>query len=198
MAGIELDDDTLVVGRQPNVLDELAIRFSEILDDLGIEHVYVAGYVAILTGRSRATEDIDVLLERVGDERVDELVTRLEDEGMWGPAMPLDRMDELLEDNIWVADEGQMVPHLEVKFVDDRFDRASLDGRIRARIGGEEIPIGPIELQIAYKLWMGTRTDFEDALHLFVLFEGSLRRDELQRWVDELGVQEEYERLERA
>ena len=198
MAGIELVDGTLVVDREPNVLDELAIRFSAILDDLGIEHVYVSGYVAILTGRSRATEDVDVLLERVDYETVDELVDRLDEEGLWGPAMPLDRMDELLEDNIWVAEEGEIVPHLEVKYVDDRFDRASLEGRLVARIGGAELPVGPLELQIAYKLWMGSQTDFEDAVHLYTLFEESLRTDDLEGWVDELGVQEEYERLERA
>ena len=198
MAGIELVDGTLVVDREPNVLDELAIRFTAILDDLGIEHVYVSGYLAILTGRSRATEDIDVLLGRVDDETVDELVDRLDEAGLWGPAMPLDRMDELLEDNIWVADEGEMVPHLEVKFVSDRFDRASLSGRFPARIGGAELPVGPLELQIAYKLWMGSQTDFEDAVHLYSLFEESLRTNDLEDWVDELGVQEEYERLERA
>lgn len=197
MGGIELVDDTLVVERRPNVLDDLAIRFSAILDDVGIEHVYVSGYVVILTGRSRSTEAIDVLIERIDDETVDELVALLHDEGMWGPAMPLDRMGELLEDDVWVADEGEMVPHLEVDFVDDRFDRASLDGRLSARVGGAELPIGPIELQIAYKLRLGTQTDFEDAVHLFALFEETLRTEELERWVDELGVREENERLER-
>jgi hypothetical protein len=198
MAGIELVDGTLVVDREPNVLDELAIRFTAILDDLGIEHVYVSGYLAILTGRSRATEDIDVLLERIDGQRVAELARRLDEEGLWGPAMPLDRMEELLEDNIWVAEEGEMVPHLEVKFVDDRFDRASLEGRFPAYIGGAELPVGPLELQIAYKLWMGSQTDFEDAVHLYTLFEESLRTGDLEGWVDELGVEEEYERLERA
>ena len=127
-----------------------------------------------------------------------ELVDRLDEEGLWEPAMPLDRVAELLEDTIWVAEEGEMVPHLEAKFVDDRFDRASLAGRFPARIGGAEVPVGPLELQIAYKLWMNSPVDFEDAVHLSTLFEKSLRTGELQRWVDELGVQEEYERLERA
>lgn len=198
MAGIELVDGTLVVDRQPNVLDELAIRFTEILNDLDIAHVYVSGYVAILTGRSRATEDIDVLLERIDRDSIDELVARLHEEGLWGPATPLARMDELLEDNIWIAEEGDIVPHLEAKFVDDRFDRASLDGRITVRIGDTELPVGPIELQIAYKLWLGTQTDLEDALHLYSLLEETLRTGELERWVEELDVEDEYARLERT
>ncbi len=198
MGGIDLTDEELVVDRAPNELDELAITFSEIVTDLAINHVFVSGYIAILTGRSRATEDIDVLLERIGSKKIDQLAGRLDAAGLWGPAMPLHRMEEMLEDNIWVAVDGEMVPHLEVKFVTDRFDRASLQNRITAHIGGTELPIGPLELQIPYKLWMGSKTDYEDAVHLFTLFEESLSIVELEHWVHELGVMEEYERLKRA
>ena len=52
MGGIELRYETLVVDREPNRLDELAIEFSEILGQFGIEHAYVAGYVSILAGRA--------------------------------------------------------------------------------------------------------------------------------------------------
>lgn len=198
MAGIEFTSGTLVVDRPANDLDELAIQFTEILDDLDIDHVYVAGYVAILTGRSRSTEDIGVLLERLDAETVDELASRLEREGLWGPAMPLDDMTEMLDDNIWVARDGEMIPHLEVKFVDGRLDRASLENAVTARIAGAAIPIGPLELQIAYKLWLGGDTDFEDAAHLYTVLGESLRRRDLERWVEELGVEEEYDRLRRT
>lgn len=50
MGGIELRDETLIVDRAPNELDELAMRFSDILDDVGIEHVFVSGYVASSLG----------------------------------------------------------------------------------------------------------------------------------------------------
>lgn len=198
MGGIELTDDGLIVDRAPNDLDHLAIMFSGILRDLEIAHVFVSGYVAILTGRSRATEDIDVLIERIDANTIEKLVGRLEGEGLWGPAMPLSRMKAMLEDNIWIAREDKMVPHLEVKYVTDRFDRASLQNRIPAHIAGTEVPIGPLELQIPYKLWMGSKTDIEDAVHLYALFEESLSMVELKQWISELGVEEEYERLKRA
>lgn len=198
MGGVELRDDTLVVEREPNDLDDLAVRFTRILDDLGIDHVYVSGYVAVLTGRSRSTEDIDVLIERVDPATVDDLADRLEAEGMWGPAMPLDSMAEMLEDNVWVAHDGEMVPRIEAKFVDDEFDRASLENAITARIDGFEVPVGPLELQIAYKLWMRADKDFEDAAHLYGLFEESLRTDRLEEWVERLDVAEEYARLRRT
>ena len=116
--------------------------------------------------------------------------------------MPLASLYEMLDagDTIWVAPDDQITPHLDVKFVRDEFDRASLENAIAARIGDEEIPlpIGPIELQIAYKLHLGARTDVEDAVHLYTLFEESLSVARLETWVERLGVEAQYERLKRA
>lgn len=200
MGGIELRDGILVVHREPNQLDELAIVFSEILDRFAIEHVYIAGYVAILAGRARSTEEVDVLLPKLDEETVEQLTAALVDEGFWGPAMPLSSMYEMLEngDNIWVAPEDQITPHLEVKLAQDEFDRASLNNATRARIGDEVIPIGPLELQIAYKLYLGAQKDVEDAVHLYALFEETLSVPRLEEWVTRLDVEAEYERLKRA
>lgn len=59
------------------------------LSRLDIDHVFIAGYLAILTGRARATDDIDVLIEPLPESTVDQLVTELEARGYWRPAMPL-------------------------------------------------------------------------------------------------------------
>lgn len=200
MAGISLRDGELVVGREPNRLDDLAIDFSSLLDELGVEHVFVAGYVAILAGRARSTEDIDVIVEPLSAGETSALVARLQEHDYWGPAMPLDSMYENLEagTNIWVAPDGEMTPHLEVKFPTDEFDRASLDNAIEARIGGETVPIGPLELQIAYKLYLGGQKDFEDAAHLYTLFGESLSTAQLETWAKRLSVTDRYDRLRNA
>ena len=200
MSGIELRNGTLLVEREPNQLDELAIDFSEILDRFGIEHAYIAGYVSILAGRARSTEDIDILIEVIDEETAGELAETLDEEGFWGAAMPLTSMYEMLSngDNIWVAPDDQVTPHLELKFARDEFDRASLENAIEARIADETIPIGPLELQVAYKLHLGAQKDIEDAIHLYILFEQSLSTARLKEWVTRLGVEDEYERLKRA
>lgn len=200
MGGISFRHGTLVVERDPNELDRLAISFSSILGDLDIDHVFVSGYVAILAGRARATEDIDVLLERVGEDLLEELVVRLEGAAMWGPATPLEDLASGLDDRVWIARQDEMVPHIDATFVADEFDRASLDNRITAELTpvDAELPIGPLELQIAYKLFLGAQRDIEDAHHLYWLFEENLNRVELERWVRRLDVPDEYERLERA
>ena len=101
-------------------------------------------------------------------------------------------------DNVWVAPEDEITPHLEVKFARDEFDHASLENAITARIGDEAIPIGPLELQIAYKLYLAAPTDIEDAVHLYTLFEESLSESRLKKWIRRLDVESEYERLKRA
>ncbi len=200
MGGIELRNGTLVVEREPNRLDELAIEFSGILGEFDIDHVYIAGYVSILAGRARSTEDVDVLIERIDEEVAEELAATLDEEGFWGPTMPLASIYETLEDgdHIWAAPKDQVTPHLEVKFARDEFDHASLERAVTARIGGKTIPIGPLELQIAYKLYLGARKDVEDAVHLYTLFEESLSVSRLEAWTTRLDVEAEYERLKRA
>ena len=199
MGGIELRNGTLVVDREPNLLDELAIGFSRILDRVGIEHVYVAGYVSILAGRARSTQDVDVIIEEIDEATANELGAALADVGFWG-ALPLDSMYEMLEngDTVWIAPEDQVTPHLDVTFARDQFDRASLNNAISARIGNVTIPIGPLELQIAYKLYLGAEKDLEDAVHLHTIFEESLRVERLETWVTRLDVDAEYERLKRS
>jgi hypothetical protein len=197
MGGVEFREGALFVERPANALDELAMEFSELFSEMAIDHVFVAGYVAILTGRARSTEDIDVLLEPLPESEVDALVTELRDAGYWGPAMPLEATYENLTEgtNIWIAPEDQVTPHLEVKFTRDEFDAASLGNAIDAHVGGSTVPIGPLELQIAYKLYLGGEKDLEDAAHLYVLFGETLRQSTLEDWVERLDVTDQYERL---
>ena len=82
-----------------------------------------------------------------------------------------------------------------MKFPTDEFDDASLSNAIDAHIAGATIPVGPLELQIAYKLYLGGQKDFEDAAHLYLLFRETLSTDRLESWVDDLGVAEQYDRL---
>ncbi|WP_246041466.1 hypothetical protein [Halorubrum ezzemoulense] len=85
-----------------------------------------------------------------------------------------------------------------MKTVRDEFDQASLSQAITAQIGSTSIPIGPLELQIAYKLHLGAQKDIEDAVHLYTLFEETLSAARLERWAQRLDVEAEYERLTQA
>jgi hypothetical protein len=194
---MEFTDEEIVIDKPPSDLDRLMLEIGEILDDVGIEYSVVSDYVAVLFGRSRATEDIDVITERFDEGTADELTKRLRNAGYWGSAMPLDDLHETLSDDlpVRIAEEGHRVPNVELKFASDEYDRISLDNAISIRLGGDTLRVGSLEFQIAYKLDMGAQKDYEDALYLHEVVGPNLNRTALEEYVTKLGVEDEYEQL---
>ncbi|WP_158059317.1 hypothetical protein [Halorussus halophilus] len=197
---MEIRGDTVIIEKEPSGLDELVLNVTETLEDLKITYSVVSGYIAVLFGRSRATEDIDVITEPFSEATATELSARLRDAGYWGSAMPLDSMYEMLNDEsiIRIAEDGHRVPNVELKFAGDKYDRASLANTITVRLNDRELRVGELELQIAYKLYLGSQKDFEDALYLHRLSEPTLNSLKLEEYAEELDVTEEYEQLTRT
>jgi hypothetical protein len=50
-----------------NVLDSFTEDFSEVVDKYA-KYIVVSGFVAISTGRSRSTEDINMIIEKLSKE----------------------------------------------------------------------------------------------------------------------------------
>lgn len=197
---MEFTDEGVVIDKPPSDLDRLMLEVGNILDDVDIGYSVVSGYVAVLFGRSRATEDIDVIAERFDDGTANELTKRLDEAGYWGSAMPLDDLHETLADDLpfRIAEEGHRVPNVELKFASDEYDRISLDNSISVCLGGETLRVGSLEFQIAYKLDMGAQKDYEDALYLHEVTGQSLNRTALEEYVTQLGIEDEYEQLSRS
>ena len=201
---MELTEGTLMLSRELSELDRAVIEFCSVLDECGIDHVIVSGYVAILTGRSRATEDIDIILEpRLSASELEKLAHSLDENGYWGMAMPLADLPEMLtsDDRIRVAEEDQFYPNFEIWLASNDVERIALSTSIFAELGGARLAISSIELQIAYKLRLAQASgavsgkDFEDALHLYLTFEDELNTEKLERCVNDLGVSNHYARL---
>ncbi len=51
-----------------------------------------------------------------------------------------------------------------------------------------KLKIAPLELQIAYKLYLGNGKDLGDAVFLYELFKQVLENSELEKWARILGV----------
>jgi len=157
-----------------SALDKDVLEFTGILDACEVNYVIVSGYVAIPTGRSRSTEDIDIILESLSETETEQLVTELKNYGYWGMAMPLDEMYSMLSEGsrIRIAEDGEMYPNFETWFVSNDVEREALSNPLTVTFDEGEIEISPIELQIAYKLRLAQASDslngkdFEDALHL--------------------------------
>lgn len=55
-------------------------------------------------------------------------------------------------------------------------------------LNGKPLYISPIELQIAYKLYLGSDKDVEDAYYLYELFREHLKRGLLDGYSRRMGV----------
>src|SRR3989344_6713171 len=62
---IRFSKNSIAFEKEINNLDKLALEFTSALNKCKIKYVIISGYVAILFGRSRASEDIDLLMERI-------------------------------------------------------------------------------------------------------------------------------------
>jgi hypothetical protein len=201
---MKLTDNTLTISRELSDLDRDVVEFTDILDSCDVDYVIVSGYVAILTGRSRATEDIDVILEPLSEAKTEQLVAEFEAQGYWGMAMPLEEMYSMLEggDRLRIAEEGVMYPNFEVWFVSNAVEQEAMSNSLTVEFADSQINISPLELQIAYKLRLAQRSgsltgkDFEDALHLYLTFEEQFKGERLEQYVTELGVEDYYAELQ--
>jgi hypothetical protein len=200
---MELLDDRLLLSRERSELDRDVIEFTSVLDENDVDYVIVSGYVAILTGRSRSTEDIDIVLEPLSESRVDQLADRLETEGYWGLSMPLEQLSEMLTrgDRVRIAEADELYPNFELWLASNEVEREALSTSIQAALGDDSVAISSIELQIAYKLRLAQGAgstdgkDFEDALHLYLTFEDQFKRHQLETYIDRLGVEDYYAEL---
>lgn len=59
-----ISKNTIKLDKEINELDKLVFKFVSILEKYS-DYVIISGYVAILLGRSRSTEDIDVFIREM-------------------------------------------------------------------------------------------------------------------------------------
>jgi len=198
---LQLKDGTLRLDKELSQLDKEVLDFVSIPSQQ-IDYVIVGGYLAILTGRSRGTEVIDILIEPTGSNKLARLAKKLSQAGYWCINTDLDQINDLLEDQIAVriAREGQVLPNFEVKLAEDEFEQLALNKSIRVELSGSEIQlrVSPIELQICYKLFLGSEKDFEDALHLYQLFQADLDFELLAKYAERMEVEDEFYELEKT
>ncbi len=180
-----------VKGKTVTSLDKFVMDFIRLLEKHGINYVIVSGYVAIFFGRARGTEDIDVLVERMDEEGFLSFYRSAMQNGYYflnpedGPGLY-----EMLSEGLGIraAEDELIIPNMEMKFAKDDFDRYSLANRLEVVYDEKKLFISPIELQIPYKLYLGSDKDIEDAIYLWEIFKDKLDIRLLKRFMRELKV----------
>lgn len=171
-------------------LDRFVLDFIRVLEQ-DTPYVVVSGYVAILFGRSRGTEDVDILIPFLEKNTFHHLYHALVTGGYeFLNAEDADGLYDMLGKGmgIRVAKTGQFIPNILLKFLKDDVDRLVLRDRIAVSLPGASLCILPIDVQIAYKISLGSDKDIEDAVYLWEIFKDDLDHGHMKRLFTKFGV----------
>ncbi|WP_457742760.1 hypothetical protein [Thermococcus sp.] len=186
-----LERKSIVITRELSSLDRFVIDVAEFIEHF-TDYVIVSGYVPIMLGRSRGTEDIDFIVRPMAGEVFYNMCkTALKQGFEFINPEDCKGLYKMLQSKmaIRMARSGTIIPNAKIKFSKDSIHNLALENRIRATLNGHTLYISPIELQIAYKLYLGSEKDFEDALFLYELFKEKLDMGTLHEYARKLGVE---------
>jgi len=196
---IEFKGNEIVFNKPLSDLDRLVFKFVGVLEGIGIKYVIISGYVAILFGRSRQTEDVDIFLEPLDEKRFFALWRKLEENEFEciNAFSGGEALHEFLQKQLAIrfAEKGDFEPNFEVKFPKTDLNRFSLANRIKVKVGDNFLYTSNLELQVAFKLYLGSDKDIEDAIHLWETFKKNLDHDYIARFAERLGVQNRLKEL---
>ncbi len=188
---IDIKNDKIIFNRELSLLDRFVLDFTDYLIKCNIKYVIISGYVAILFGRSRISEDVDILIEHISFENFLRFWSGIDKHyECLNTANPYEAYNDYLENHhaLRIAKKGNFIPNVELKFVKNDLDRYSLENRRLVKIAARSLYISPLELQIPYKLFLGSEKDIEDARFLFKLFKDRLNIALLRMFLTELKV----------
>lgn len=179
--------------KELNLLDDLVISFTTILEKLGLKYVLVSGYVCILFGRNRASEDIDLFIEKISFNEFKDVWRELNK-----------RFDCINSGSIQTAyyeylssahairfsKKKTFIPNIELKFPKNELDVWTIDNRKEVLLNKNRLFISPMELQIPFKLFLGSEKDIEDARFLYKLLKDKIDLKLLKEFNKKLNIEE--------
>ncbi len=182
-----------------NELDKFTIDFINLLEKY-TSYVIVSGYVSIVLGRTRASEDVDLLIPRMDFEKFKNVFEDL-DKNNFECANTSDIKEAFEmwhEHAIRFYRKGMPLPTMEVKMITNKIQEDALKDRIKLILKNKTLYISPLELQIAYKLSLisqgdfeevSSDKDFEDAKHIYEYFKDNLNKEKLSYYIELFKVQ---------
>ena len=114
----------IISGKVINELDRFVIDFVNILEKYGLEYVIVSGYVAIVLGRSRSTEDVDMLIKPMPFEQFDEFFQFLLNNGYEcaNTSISSEAYEFLNDHAIRFFKLGKPIPNIEFKIIGNGYN----------------------------------------------------------------------------
>lgn len=165
-----------------NILDKFVEDFAEIVEKY-CKYIIVSGFVAIAHGRTRATEDIDMIIEKLSKDKFALLHRDILEHGFecMQSEDPEKVYDYLIHNtSVRYTRKGEFVPEMEIKFVKDQLDEFQIMTRKKLPFTELDVYFSSIEMNIAFKEeYLRSDKDMEDARFLRVVCAGEFDEHEI-------------------
>jgi hypothetical protein len=168
-----------------NLLSDFCIRFCNIIEKY-TEYIVVSGFVAIASGRTRGTEDIDMIIRPVSIEQFIKMHAELIKNGfnaMQGTD-PKELYNDYIKDNLSLryTFKDEPLPEMEMKFSKDALDEYQLKTKTKLPLTNINIWYSSINMNIAFKEeLLKSPKDLEDSKHLKLIYNELVDEKEIAK-----------------
>ncbi len=167
------------------ILDEFVEDFCKVVER-HVRYIVCSGFVAIAHGRSRGTEDIDMIIEKLDFKNfknfhIDLIKSGFECVQSSNPNTVY--YDYLIRgDSVRYTRKSEFLPEMEIKFTKDELDKEQLESRTKLPFTELDVYFSSIEGNIAFKEeLLGAEKDVEDAKHLRIIYKGKIDEDKINK-----------------
>ncbi len=175
-------------------LDLFTFDFVRILKKYS-NYVIVSGYVSILLGRARASEDIDIIIPPISYLKFTKLLKELKQHRFYClNAENLNSIYDYINNKLAIrfAKVKTVIPNIELKFAKNKIDKLAFDRFITVKLDKDKIFISNLELQIIFKeIVLKSPKDIEDARHIRNIASKNLDRRLIAKY--EMMINEFYQ-----
>jgi hypothetical protein len=168
-----------------NYLIEFCENFCKILEKFA-NYIVVSGFFVICSGRSRGTEDIDIIMESIEFESFKKLFAELQKHDFTclqssNPQEVYDYLTALVP--IRIIHAQNLIPNIELKFVKDALDRYQMSTRKIFESINQHIYFSSVEANIAFKeVLLKSPKDLDDAKHLRIIYAEIISEAEIDKF----------------
>jgi dihydroxyacetone kinase-like predicted kinase len=167
-----------------NILNNFCLKFCRVLSK-HVEYIVVSGFVAIASGRTRGTEDIDIIIRRMSSDDFRELYKDLIKEGfVCIQSFQTDEIFNYLKDNLSVRYclKNQPVPQIELKFEKDKLDDYQFKTKEKLPLTDLDVWFSSVNMNVAFKEeLLKSPKDMEDARYLRLVYKEKIKEREIEK-----------------
>ena len=167
-----------------NILSKFCEEFCNIIDK-HCQYIVVSGFVAIASGRTRGTEDIDMIIEKISYEKFKEIFKELKENNFI--CMQSDGAEEIYDylkekTAVRFTWKNKPLPEMEIKFAKDQLDEYQLKTKTKLELTSLDVWFSNINVNIAFKEeLLKSPKDLEDARHLRIVYAEIINEEEIEK-----------------